>query len=79
MFSFDVTHPSLAAVKVNMFWQPASHPNLRETETEQERLLKLKPLIKMHSIKHHTDLDFYCLQSFYIVFCDMMQDFHCLQ
>ena len=56
--SFDVTHPGLAVVKVDMFWQPTSHPNIGETETEQERLLKLKRSIKMHSIKHHTDLEF---------------------
>ena len=32
---FDVTHPSLAAVKADML-QLTSHPHIRKTETEQE-------------------------------------------
>ena len=35
--SFDVTHPGLAAVKVDMFYQTTSHPNIRGTETGRER------------------------------------------
>ena len=35
--SFDVTYPGLAAVKIDMFYQLTSLPNIiRETETEQE-------------------------------------------
>ena len=48
--SFYVTHPSLAAVKVDRFWQPTSHPDIRVTETEREGETALEPLIKMHSV-----------------------------
>ena len=34
---FDVTHPGLAAVKVDTFWQPTSQPDLRETQRERLR------------------------------------------
>ena len=49
---FDVTHPwpgTVAAVKVDMFWQSVYHLDIRETETEHERDC-LKLLIKMHYV-----------------------------
>ena len=46
---FDVTHPGLAALTIDMFWQATSYPGVRDTETEWERDC-LKPFIKMHSV-----------------------------
>ena len=34
---FEVTHPGLAALNVDMFWQATSYPGIRDTETEWER------------------------------------------
>jgi len=52
--SFGVTHPGLAAVKVDnyVFQQPTSHSGIRLRETDgltAERLLK-KPLVKTRSV-----------------------------
>ena len=33
---FGVTHPGLAAVKVDTVWQWISNPDIRELETERE-------------------------------------------
>ena len=33
--SSNITHPGLASVKVDVFWQPTLHHDIRETETEQ--------------------------------------------
>ena len=38
--SYNVTHPSLATVKVDMLWQLTSNPDIRETETEWRDWLK---------------------------------------
>ena len=51
----DVTHPGLDAVRVDMFWQPASYPDVSETETEQEReYLTLSLPCLLH---HHLEND----------------------
>ena len=46
---FDATYPGLAAARVGLFWQPTSHPDVTETETEQERDC-LKLLISTHFV-----------------------------
>ena len=46
---FNVTHPGLASVKADMFWQPTSHLNIREAEAVREGGC-LKYRIKMHSV-----------------------------
>ena len=59
---FDVIYPG-QAVKVDMFWEPTSHPtshpNMRNTETEWERPpIFIKPLNVLLNVFCYRDLDF---------------------
>ena len=38
--SSNITHPGLASVNADVFWQPTLHPDIRETETEQRETAK---------------------------------------
>ena len=71
--SFGVTYPALVAVKADTFWQPTSHPNIRDwgvwggggggrqIETQRQTDRQTDRLLKAFNLHNfcHTDLDLF--------------------